>query len=45
MAIHPVPGPVRSPADLADADPRWRELLFHDLLAAGFYLAHAGTWR
>ena len=42
MAIHPVPGPVRSPADLADADPRWRQLLFHDLLEAGFYLAPRG---
>ena len=38
----PVAGPVRSPADLADADPRWRELFFHDLLAAGFYLAPRG---
>ena len=43
--VHPVPGPVHSPADLADADPRWRELFFHDLLAAGFYLAPAGTLR
>ena len=42
MDIHPVPGPVRSPADLGDADPRWRELLFHDLLEAGFYLAPRG---
>ena len=42
LDVHPVAGPVRSPADLADADPRWRELLFHDLLAAGFYLAPRG---
>ena len=42
LAIHPVPGPVCSAADLADADPRWRELLFHDLLAAGFYVAPRG---
>ena len=42
MNIHPVPGPVRSPADLGDADPRWRQLLFHDLLEAGFYLAPRG---
>jgi glutamate-1-semialdehyde 2,1-aminomutase len=33
---------VHSPADLAAADPRWRELFFHDLLAAGFYLAPRG---
>ena len=42
LNVHPVPGPVTSPADLADADPRWRELFFHDLLAAGFYLAPRG---
>jgi glutamate-1-semialdehyde 2,1-aminomutase len=42
LNIHPVAGPVHAPADLADADPRWRELLFHDLLAAGFYLAPRG---
>ncbi|MET0326047.1 MAG: aminotransferase class III-fold pyridoxal phosphate-dependent enzyme [Ilumatobacteraceae bacterium] len=42
LNIHPVAGPVRSPADLTDADPRWRELFFHDLLAAGFYLAPRG---
>lgn len=41
-AIHPVPPPVRSPTDLAEADQRWRELLFHDLLEAGFYLAPRG---
>ena len=42
LNIHPVPGPVTSPADLADADQRWRELFFHDMLAAGFYLAPRG---
>ena len=36
------PARCRSPADLADADPRWRELFFHDLLGAGFYLAPRG---
>ena len=40
--VHPVPGPVRRPADLAGADPRWRELLFHDLLDAGYYVAPRG---
>ena len=38
----PCPVPCASPADLADADRRWRELFFHDLLAAGFYLAPRG---
>jgi glutamate-1-semialdehyde 2,1-aminomutase len=40
--VHPVAGPVRSPADLGDADPRWRELFFFELLEAGFYLAPRG---
>jgi glutamate-1-semialdehyde 2,1-aminomutase len=40
--IHPVPGPVRAPADLRAADPRWRELIFHDLLEAGFYISPRG---
>ncbi len=40
--IHPVPGPICSPADLAGADDRWRELFFHDLLADGCYLAPRG---
>lgn len=41
-AIHPVPPPVRSPSDLAGADGRWRQLFFHEMLAAGFYLAPRG---
>lgn len=40
--IHPVAGPVRSVADVEAADHRWRDLLFHDLLADGFYLAARG---
>jgi glutamate-1-semialdehyde 2,1-aminomutase len=40
--VHPVPGPVRAPADLRAADPRWRELFFHDLLDAGFYISPRG---
>ncbi len=40
--LHPVAGPVASPNDLRDADPRRRELLFHELLAAGFYIAPRG---
>ena len=39
LNVHPVPGPVGSPLDLDGVDRRWRELFFHDVLAAGFYVA------
>ena len=42
MTIHPTPGPVVRWSDLAGIDPRWRRLLFHDLLARGFYIAERG---
>ncbi len=42
LALHPVPGPVLSTADLEAADPRLRELLFLGLLERGFYLAQRG---
>jgi glutamate-1-semialdehyde 2,1-aminomutase len=42
VGLHPVPGPVRSTADLADADPRLRELLFLELLERGWYIAARG---
>jgi len=42
VGFHPVSGAVRSPADLADADDRRRELLFLDLLERGFYVAPRG---
>ena len=42
VGFHPVSGPVHSPADLADADDRRRELLFLDLLERGFYVAPRG---
>ena len=42
MTIHPTPGPVEQWSDLAGADPRWRRLLFHDLLARGYYVAERG---
>ena len=42
VGFHPVSGPVRSLADLADADDRRRELLFLDLLERGFYVAPRG---
>jgi glutamate-1-semialdehyde 2,1-aminomutase len=42
MTIHTVRGPVQSPADLADADPALGELLFHELVERGIYLAPRG---
>lgn len=42
VGIHPVPGPVLSPADFAGADDRRRELLFLDLLDRGWYIAPRG---
>ena len=42
MTIHAVDGPVSSPHDLADADPMLKELLFHELLERGIYLAPRG---
>ncbi len=39
MAIHPVAGPVDRPADHADSDPELREVLFHELVARGIYVA------
>ena len=42
LSIHPVRGAIESPADLARADPRWRQLLFHELLAHGYYTAPRG---
>jgi glutamate-1-semialdehyde 2,1-aminomutase len=41
-AIHPVAGPVTHLGDLEGADDRWRRLLFHDLLDAGYYIAPRG---
>lgn len=42
VGFHPVPGPVHSPADIAGADDRRRELLFLDLLESGWYAAPRG---
>lgn len=42
MNIHPCAGPLTFPADLVAADDRRRELIFHDLLDAGFWLARRG---
>ncbi len=42
LAIHATAAPVRTPADLAHADPGLQELLFLDLLERGYYLAPRG---
>ena len=42
LNVHGTPGPVRSAADLVDADDRWKELLYFAALDAGFYLARRG---
>jgi glutamate-1-semialdehyde 2,1-aminomutase len=42
MTIHGVAGPVTSPDDLHDADPVLKELLFHELVERGIYLAGRG---
>jgi len=42
VGLHPVPGPVRSTADLVDANPQLRELLFLELLERGWYIAARG---
>lgn len=42
MTIHPRPAPVLRWSDIAGVDPRWRGLLFHELLARGYYLAERG---
>ena len=42
MTVHTVAGPVTSPADLAATDPVLKELVFHELLDRGVYLAARG---
>ena len=42
MTVHAMRGAIRTPADLAAADPLAAELLFFDLLAAGFWIARRG---
>jgi glutamate-1-semialdehyde 2,1-aminomutase len=42
LSIHPVRGAIERPADLSRADPRWRQLLFHELLVQGYYIAPRG---
>ena len=42
LAIHGTAGPVERISDLDDSDDRIKELLFFDLLAAGYYMARRG---
>jgi Glutamate-1-semialdehyde aminotransferase len=42
MTIHTVRGPVSSPRDLAGSDPDLKQLLFHELVDRGIYLAARG---
>ncbi len=42
MSVHALAGPVRNPDDLEASDERLKELLFLDLLEAGFYMAPRG---
>ncbi len=42
FTIHTVAGPVASPADLAGSDHGAKEVLFHELLERGIYLAGRG---
>jgi glutamate-1-semialdehyde 2,1-aminomutase len=42
LAVHATAAPLRSPRDLRAADPRLNELLFLDLLEAGYYIAPRG---
>ena len=42
LNLHGTAGPVRSVADLATSDDRWKALLFFDALDAGFHLARRG---
>jgi len=42
MALHPTRGPIRTYADVAALDLRLREILFLDLLDAGYYIAMRG---
>ncbi len=42
LAVHATAGPVRTPADAERGDPRLLEVLFLDLLEAGYYIAPRG---
>ena len=40
--LHPLLGDIKTPDDVSKADPRLRQLLYLDLLEAGYYLAGRG---
>ncbi|MGE3876022.1 MAG: aspartate aminotransferase family protein [Parvibaculaceae bacterium] len=40
--LHPLTGDIRTPEEVATADPRLRQILYLDLLEAGYYLAGRG---
>jgi glutamate-1-semialdehyde 2,1-aminomutase len=42
LAVHATSAPLRSQRDLQQSDPRLQELLFLDLLEAGYYIAPRG---
>ena len=42
MNLHATDAPISRPADLAGTDPRVKDLLFHDLLERGVYVARRG---
>jgi glutamate-1-semialdehyde 2,1-aminomutase len=42
MNLHTVPGPVHSPSDVMRSDPVLKELVFHELIERGIYLAGRG---
>ena len=42
LAVHMLRGPVRSPADAAKGNMAAKELLFFDMLKAGFWIARRG---
>jgi glutamate-1-semialdehyde 2,1-aminomutase len=42
MNLHATAAPIRAPADAAKGDDRVRELIFLDLLEAGYYIARRG---
>ncbi|MFZ9292517.1 MAG: aspartate aminotransferase family protein [Ilumatobacteraceae bacterium] len=42
MNVHGTPGPVRTVADAARGDDRWKELYFFAMLERGYYLARRG---
>jgi glutamate-1-semialdehyde 2,1-aminomutase len=42
ITVHPLLGDIRTPDDVAKADPRLRQILYLDLLEEGYYLAGRG---